>query len=156
MAILLVLTITAPVEKEVFNLSSINWDSDRFSQRFLYEYRPEFQALVQAIIAENLPDASIIGANVPGLEFFVQQPVVDLIWWGLPAIPALFTEENVTSGLELLNDLNTYFLIGLKEKIPFMKSFNQKLSLRRISITWSTMTDISDVFSLMKNSFSIV
>lgn len=128
LAVLLLLTITAPAIMEINHLRGTSWDSDLFVERHVWEYRPTFQELTQAIIAQNVPNASIIGANVFGLEFFVQQPVIDLLWWGRPIVEPLFTEENVTRGLELLNTLNTQFIIALKETNYLYEQFQAEVA----------------------------
>jgi hypothetical protein len=127
LVILLLLTITAPAGKELNRLKNSGWDPDHYAERFLFERRPAVQELVQAIIAQNSPSTSIIGANVPGLEFFVQQPVIDLIWGGQLFFNSFLTEENVTKGLELLDALNTSFIIGLNEENYLYEKFQSEI-----------------------------
>jgi hypothetical protein len=120
--------IAAPVQQEITALHSSNWDTRHFAKQFVYEYRQTYQELATAIIEENLADASIIGANVFGLEYFVQQTVIDLFWGGKAIFPAFFQRENVTEGINLLKDYKTRLIVALNRENPLYNRFQNELS----------------------------
>lgn len=127
-AFLVLIAVTAPVEKEIGDLQGAGWDTQRLARQKVYEYRPTYQELVDAIIEEDLPDASIIGANVFGLEFFTQQPVIDLFWGGAPLVSTLFQKENVTEGINLLKRYSTRLIVSLKQSNPFYERFQAEIA----------------------------
>ncbi|MFQ5977133.1 MAG: hypothetical protein ACE5OZ_03250 [Candidatus Heimdallarchaeota archaeon] len=120
--------ISTPAEKEINGLRNAGWSPQEYAERSIYEYRPDFQELITAIIDENLPDTSILGVNVPGLEFFVQQPVIDILWGGMSLISPAFQQENVTAGMNLLKDQNIRLIVSLNEKNPYFSQFQAEIS----------------------------
>ncbi|MFQ5978864.1 MAG: hypothetical protein ACE5OZ_12115 [Candidatus Heimdallarchaeota archaeon] len=127
LGLLLIDSALAPIEKQVLDFNHVNWDQDKFVETFVYEYRPAFQELVEAILEQNSPKASILGADVPGLEFFVEQPVFDLIWDENPFFDALIDNENITESWSVLQENGIGFITVLNGGHAHYDTFQKEI-----------------------------
>jgi hypothetical protein len=57
-----------------------DYDIDQMQDNYMYYSRPEYRELIQYMINLNLPVSSFsVSVNTPGIEYFIQRPVMDLM-----------------------------------------------------------------------------
>lgn len=100
LVILVVLAYSSPLS--VLTIAS---GGDLESQRAFYEpaASPEYEAVVDYFIQENVLNITILTMNIPGLGFYTNIPTLDIRQERTLAAP-FYANENVTDGLLLLQD----------------------------------------------------
>lgn len=78
--LLLVGTIMIPLVVQSYLLLDTQGDFKQFHAIHEYEYRPEYQELVEVIQQQNQPLTAILTVRTPGLQFFTKQPVIDIYY----------------------------------------------------------------------------
>jgi hypothetical protein len=117
--------IIAPIGGQIYLLYDTGFDMDNFRDKWVYDVREEMMDLVEAIRVSQTPNSDIIiGANVPGLEFYSNHPVIDLFYTTeFDLSKNQLGAFNTTYLLELLNEYDITLIVSLRKDHNWYESF---------------------------------
>lgn len=103
--VLLCTIIIIPIAVQSYLLIYVQGDLQAFQAIHEYEYRDEYQDLVTVIQQQNHPLSAILTVRMPGLQFFTNQPTID-IYYQYSLFPGnpFFESTNLTELLTILED----------------------------------------------------
>lgn len=102
----LLLLVIAPAVPLGYMFVASGYNLENMRGEFIYYSRDEYQELIDYMEFENLPPRSIsVGVNIPGLQYFIQRPVIDLMYTTRAEAIDTF-DGNYTKLLETLESSN--------------------------------------------------
>ena len=141
----------APIGGQIYLLYDTGFDIDEFQNKWVYDARENMMDLIEAIRVSQAPNSDvIIGANVPGLEFYSSHPVIDLFYTTeFDLSKNHFARFNTTYLLEIMNEYDITLVVSLRKDHNWYESFESYI-LREYPIF--SMVHNSDIFSYLYNN----
>ncbi|MHA1910851.1 MAG: hypothetical protein ACTSYA_04055 [Candidatus Kariarchaeaceae archaeon] len=143
--------IIAPIGGQIILLYDTGFDIDDFHNKWVYDARENMMDLIEAIRTSQTPNSDIIiGANVPGLEFYSSHPVIDLFYTTeFDLSKNQLGRFNTTSLLELMDEYDITLIVSLRKDHNWYESFESYI-LREYPLF--SMVHNSDIFSYLYNN----
>ncbi len=111
--------ITIPIAVQSYLLIYSKGNISEFNAIMEYEYRPEYQEMVDVIVQQNQPLSGILTVRTPGIQFFTGQPVLDIYYQRyLFKEDLFFTWTNLSKIISVLLNPQTH-IIDLSNQTSF-------------------------------------
>ncbi len=121
--------VIVPSIAQIALLTYYRFSISKFYENYVYFSRSSYNELKYAINNLGLPDYEVIlSVNTPGLEYYVSQPVMDLMMFSeiddqrlIDKIP--LTDQNITKLLNFFKSYNVTMFISINPGNDWYKSF---------------------------------
>ncbi len=124
--LLLLILIVTPALGQVSLIAYSGFSIQEYQTKWVYDYRETITELSEILQSVAKPDEITITVNAPGLEFFSQRPVLDLMTITETNITGYLNDKNTTRLLSRLDNANVRYVVTLRQEHDFYPAFIQQ------------------------------
>ena len=136
--ILLIVLVITPSLGQLSLIAYSGFSIKEYQTKWVYDYRESIIELSEILQSIAKPDEITITVNVPGLEFFSQRPVLDLMTITRTNLTSYLNDANTTRLLSRLNNANVRYVVTLRQEHDFYPAYVQQyfyLTLFRYTVS---------------------